>query len=184
MNSSQKRLAVFCGSRVGNNPAYALAAKQLAAVMVSEGFDLVYGGGKIGLMGIVADEVLMLGGKVYGVIPSKLQSMEVGHDGLTELHIVDTMHERKAMMAQMSDGFIAMAGGIGTLEEIIEVFTWQQIGYHDKPCAFLNTLNYYDPLFGLLQQMVKQNFLDQDQYKRLIIEHTAESLIKNLSTSL
>lgn len=181
--SGRKRLAVFCGSRTGNHPAYANAARQLAAAMAAANCDLVYGGGRVGLMGVLADELLHLGGQAYGVIPEKLHDMEVAHRALTELYVVDTMHERKAMMAQMADGFIAMAGGIGTLEEIIEVFTWQQIGYHSKPCAFLNTNSYYSPLLEMINCMVKENFLDQSQFDKLIVEQEVGGLMEKMSSS-
>ena len=131
-------------------------------------------------MGVLADEILRLGGNAYGVIPEKLHDMEVAHQGLTELHIVESMHDRKAMMARMADGFIAMPGGIGTLEEIIEIFTWQQIGYHQKPCAFLNTSSYYDSLLKMIEHMVTENFLDQNQYDKLIVDHHASTLLEGI----
>jgi uncharacterized protein (TIGR00730 family) len=184
LEQQKKRIAVFCGSRLGNDPKYIEAGKLLALAMVENNYDLVYGGGKIGLMGVIADEVLLLGGKVYGVIPEKLQSLEVGHHGITELHIVASMHERKAMMAEMSDAFIAMSGGIGTLEEIIEVFTWKQIGYHNKPCSFLDTDNYFLPLFEMLQKMISTGFLDQKHLTNLIIEHQPEILIAKINADL
>ncbi len=175
-----RKLAVFCGSRTGNEPVFSEAGKILAAYMVSKNIDLVYGGGKVGLMGVIADEILRLGGKVYGVIPEKLMKMEVGHTGITNLQVVDTMHERKARMANMADAFLAIPGGIGTLEEIIEVFTWQQIGYHNKPCGFLNTNNYYDHLFAFFNQMVNKDFLTVDHKNKLIVEDDAKTIIDRL----
>lgn len=173
-----KRITVFCGSNYGAKSEYAQAAEQLAKLMVDANIGLVYGGGNIGLMGHIADEVLRLGGEVIGVIPKKLQEREVAHNGLTQLHVVDTMHERKALMANLCDGFIAMPGGIGTLEEIIEVFTWLQLEYHHKPCALLNVDGYYDKLDDFLQHMVSSNFLSEDTRKKLIIEENPERLLK------
>lgn len=175
-----KKIAVFCGSRTGNIAHYTNAAIALAEEMVRSKIDLVYGGGKVGLMGIIADEVMKLGGKVYGIIPEKLMQMEVGHSGITELQIVGTMHERKARMAEMADAFIALPGGIGTLEEIIEVFTWQQIGYHDKPCAFLNTNNYYTTLFKFIDSMVEEGFLSSEQKERLVIDDSPQEILKKI----
>lgn len=175
-----KKLAVFCGSKTGNSPAYTSAARQLGVLMTERNIDLVYGGGKVGLMGVIADEIMNKGGNVYGIIPEKLVQMEVGHSGITELKVVDTMHERKAQMAQMADGFIAMPGGIGTLEEIIEVFTWQQIGYHEKPCAFLNTDNYYSDLFSFIQNMVDKEFLSEEHRSKLIVNSSPESLLEQM----
>ncbi|MEO9474914.1 MAG: TIGR00730 family Rossman fold protein [Cyclobacteriaceae bacterium] len=175
-----KKIAVFCGSKTGNSPAYTSAAKQLGALMTERNIDLVYGGGNVGLMGIIADEIMSKGGNVYGIIPEKLMQMEVGHPGITELKVVNTMHERKAQMAHMADGFIAMPGGIGTLEEIIEVFTWQQIGYHDKPCAFLNTNNYYDDLFSFIQNMVDKEFLSEEHRNKLISNSNPALLLEQM----
>jgi uncharacterized protein (TIGR00730 family) len=155
----QKSIAIFCGSSSGNDPVYVEAAKAMGRAIVEQNIRLVYGAGSVGLMGEVADEVLRLGGNVLGVIPQFLVDMEVGHTGLTELIITDTMHERKLAMAEASDGFIAMPGGIGTLEEIIEVFTWTQLGLHDKHCGLFNINGYYDHLVGLLDHMVGQRFL-------------------------
>ena len=141
-----KSLCIYCGSSPGSSPLYAEAARSLAQHMVSENIALVYGGGNVGLMGIIADEVIRLGGVATGVIPTALLEKELGHKGLTKLHIVKDMHERKAMMAELSDGFIAMPGGIGTLEELFEVFTWAQLGFHQKPIGLLNVANFYDGL--------------------------------------
>ncbi len=173
-----KRITVFCGSNFGNKTAYAEAASQLAELMVANHIGLVYGGGNIGLMGHIADEVLRLGGEAIGVIPKKLQEREVAHEGLTQLHVVDTMHQRKALMADLCDGFIAMPGGIGTLEEIVEVFTWLQLGYHHKPCALLNTDGYYNKLDSFLQFMVESNFLQEETQQRLIIGNTPAEVLK------
>lgn len=172
-----KRITVFCGSNYGTNPAYAKAAEQLAQGMVANNIGLVYGGGNIGLMGHIADEVLRLGGEVIGVIPRKLQEREVAHTGLTQLHVVETMHERKALMANLCDGFIAMPGGIGTLEEIIEVFTWLQLEYHHKPCALLNVDGYYNKLDEFLQHMVEHKFLAENTRQSMIVESSPDKLL-------
>jgi uncharacterized protein (TIGR00730 family) len=175
-----KRITVFCGSNYGNNPAYAKAAEELAALMVQNNIGLVYGGGNIGLMGHIADEVMRLGGEAIGVIPRKLMEREVGHLGLTKIHIVETMHERKALMADLCDGFIAMPGGIGTLEEIIEVFTWLQLEYHHKPCALLNVDGYYDRLSEFLDFMVTSNFLNGQTRANMLIDKTAGGLLSQM----
>jgi uncharacterized protein (TIGR00730 family) len=154
-----KAICVYCGSSAGALPVYADLARRLAAELVERDLALVYGGGNVGLMGIIADEVLRLGGKVTGVIPSALMSKEVGHRGLTELFIVKDMHERKAMMAKLSDGFIAMPGGLGTLEELFEVLTWGQLGWHEKPVALLNVNGFYDGMLDFLQHVVREGFL-------------------------
>ncbi len=161
-----KFLCVYCGSSDGTSPIYASTARQLAKDMVSDNISLVYGGGNVGLMGIIADEVLRLGGEVTGVIPKALLDKECGHLGLTRLHIVKDMHERKAMMAQLSDGFIAMPGGIGTLEELFETLTWSQLGFHDKPVGLLNVDGFYDGLIKFIAHLVTQGFLKSEQASR------------------
>jgi len=164
-------IAIFCGSSSGADPVYVAAAKAMAAAIVERDLRLVYGAGSVGLMGTVADEVLRLGGRVLGVIPQFLVDMEVGHTGLTELIVTETMHERKLAMADAADGFIAMPGGIGTLEEIIEVFTWTQLGIHQKHCGLYNTKGYYDHLSALLGHMVGERFL-KDAHANLM--HTGD----------
>jgi uncharacterized protein (TIGR00730 family) len=154
-----KSLCVYCGSSSGASEAYALGARELAAEMVRRDVALVYGGGNVGLMGIIADEVMRLGGRATGVIPQALMKREVGHHGLTELHVVKDMHERKALMAELADGFIAMPGGFGTLEELFEVTTWSQLGLHSKPIGLLNTDGFYDGLIGFRDHMVRQAFV-------------------------
>ncbi|AEK61713.1 Lysine decarboxylase family [Collimonas fungivorans Ter331] len=172
-----KSLCVYCGSSPGATPVYAEAARGLAQAMVEQDIALVYGGGNVGLMGIIADEVLRLGGRATGVIPQALLQKELGHKGLTQLHIVKDMHERKAMMADLSDGFIAMPGGVGTLEELFEVFTWAQLGFHQKPIGLLNVDGFYDGLLQFIQHMVSQRFLKGEQAEILIAEaHAAELL--------
>lgn len=150
--------------------------------MVDSNISLVYGGGKVGLMGVIADEVLRLGGEATGVIPKALMDKEVGHSGLTRLHIVKDMHERKAMMADLSDGFIAMPGGIGTLEELFEVFTWSQLGLHDKPIGLLNVDGFYDGLTAFLQHVVDEKFLKAEQASLLIHESDPTVLVARLKS--
>ena len=178
-----KRIAVFCGSNFGTDPEFGEASDHLARVMVDKNIGLVYGGGSGGLMGRIADEVLRLGGEAIGVIPHKLIKKEIAHNRLTELFVVETMHERKAKMAELSDGFVAMAGGIGTLEEIVEVFTWSQLEYHNKPCAFLNTNGYYDTLLRFLDEMVLKKFLNPIQKEKLIVDTNPSALLEKMLLS-
>ncbi|UES39871.1 TIGR00730 family Rossman fold protein [Roseibium aggregatum] len=156
-----KSICVFCGSSYGALEAYADIARDTGRAIAEQGYTLVYGGAKVGLMGTVADAALEAGGKVIGVLPRSLQDKEIGHEGLSELHLVDSMHERKAMMADLSDAFIALPGGVGTLEEIFEVWTWGQLGYHKKPCGFLNAEGYYDHLIAFLDHQTDQGFTKQ-----------------------
>lgn len=178
--TQMKSLCVYCGASIGTAPAYADAARALAKSMVSRDIALIYGGGKVGLMGVIADEVMRQGGAATGVIPQALMDKEVGHRGLTQLHVVRDMHERKAMMAKLADGFIAMPGGIGTLEELFEVFTWSQLGFHDKPIGLLNVDGFYDGLIGFLRHVVKEGFLRTEQASLLIHEQNAETLVEQL----
>lgn len=175
-----KKIAVYCGSKIGNDPEYSKAAVTLGEKLVEQGIELVYGGGAIGLMGVIADSILEKGGRVTGVIPEKLYEMEVAHMGLTELYRVKTMHERKALMADLSDGFIAMPGGIGTLEELTEVMTWAQIGYHTKPCALLNVVGYYDHFISFFDEMESKGFLYLPIHEQLIIESEVEVLMERM----
>jgi len=156
-----RRVCVFCGSNPGIRPEYADAARGLAAALVARGLELVYGGGNVGLMGIVADAVMTAGGTVTGIIPEALMRMEAGHRDVTQLHVVGSMHERKAMMAEMSDAFIALPGGIGTLEEVFEVWTWGQLGLHAKPAGFLDVGGFYRHLHAFLDHMTAEGFLKQ-----------------------
>jgi uncharacterized protein (TIGR00730 family) len=157
-------VCVYCGSRHGEQAIYTAAAQALGAAIGQQGWQLVYGGGKVGLMGEVADATLAAGGRVVGVIPESLKRAEVGHLGLHELHVVPTMHVRKQMMAERADAFIALPGGIGTLEELYEVWTWRQLGYHDQPIGLLNIGGYYDHLLRFMQHSVEQGFLSAPQH--------------------
>ena len=156
-----KRICVYCGSSSGKKPAYSQAAVNLALALCERDIGLVYGGGAIGVMGTVADAMLAAGGEVIGVIPKALAVKELAHDHLSELHVVASMHERKAMMADLADGFIALPGGWGTLEEIFEILTWAQLGFHDKPCGLLNIEGYYDGLIGFLENSFEQQFVSE-----------------------
>jgi uncharacterized protein (TIGR00730 family) len=159
MSREMKRICVYLGSNPGNNPAYVAAAKTLGRELASRGIGLVYGGSSTGLMGRLADACLAEGGEVFGVIPKRLVEKEIAHQGLTESHVVNSMHERKQLMADFSDGFITLPGGIGTLEEFFEVLTWNQIGYHAKPCGLLDVNGYYARLAEHLDRMVDEGFL-------------------------
>jgi uncharacterized protein (TIGR00730 family) len=154
-----RRVCVYAGSNPGSDPAYADAARALARLLAERRIGLVFGGSNVGLMGILADTALAAGGEVIGVMPQALVDREIAHRGLTELRVVGSMHERKALMADLSDAFIAVPGGIGTLEELIEVYTWSQLGIHDKPCGVLNVRGYYDGLAAFLDHAVEEGFL-------------------------
>ncbi len=181
MSKSLHRICVYCGSNNGSKIAYRKAAVQLAAAMVQEGITLVYGGGNVGLMGILADSVLAAGGTVIGVIPQALVDKEVAHRGVTDLRVVGSMHERKALMADLSDAVIALPGGLGTLEEFCEAATWTQLGFHDKPCGILNIEGYYDGLLAMLDHAVKENFVRAEHRRIIISETDPETLIKKLA---
>lgn len=162
MNSTRthfRRVAVYCGSSGGVGTHYLDAARAAGAFLAERGIDLVYGGGRVGMMGAVAEGALMKGGKVYGVIPEKLKARELAHEGLTELFIVDSMHARKTMMASMADAFVALPGGWGTLEEVFEVVTWSQLNYHKKPVGLLNVRGYYDHLVAFLDHAMTEGFI-------------------------
>ncbi len=171
------KVAVYCGSRSGNEPLYAEKAKELGEFFGNNGIDLVFGGGHVGLMGIIADAVLASGGKVYGVIPEHLRDRELAHTGLTELFVVKDMHERKAKMAELADGFVALPGGIGTLEEIFEVWTWAQLGVHQKPCAFYNVNGFYNPLLEMVRTMVATGFVSQQYLDMIVLAQTPTDLV-------
>jgi uncharacterized protein (TIGR00730 family) len=162
-----KTICVYCGSNAGNKPLYAERARALGTRIAQQGLQLVYGGGNVGLMGIVADAVLEAGGEVIGVIPEQLVQWEVAHQGVTRLEIVANMHERKARMFDLADGFVALPGGFGTLDEMFEMLTWRQLGLGDKPCAFLDVDGFYSPLMRMLDRMVEERFLHADQRRDL-----------------
>jgi uncharacterized protein (TIGR00730 family) len=172
-----KAVCVYCGSSFGTDPVYLEATRALARTFASQGIGVVYGGASVGLMGALADATLAAGGEVVGVIPQQLVDREIAHKGLTELHVVSTMHERKALMAQLSDAFVALPGGIGTLEELIEVFTWSQLGLHTKPLGVLNVNGYYDRLGAFLDHAVEQGFQPAEQRAKLVMATDPEALL-------
>jgi uncharacterized protein (TIGR00730 family) len=173
-----KSLCVYCGANGGATPRYAEAARALARGMVEHNLSLVYGGGKVGLMGVIADEVLRLGGEVTGVIPTALVEREVGHTGLTRQFVVKDMHERKAMMAQLSDGFIAMPGGMGTMEELFEMLTWSQLGIHSKRVGLLNVDGFYDSLVGFIGHATEQGFIRPQHAAMMMVESEPGALLQ------
>jgi uncharacterized protein (TIGR00730 family) len=171
------RLCVFCGSSAGHDPVYLEAARLLGETLAQRGIELVYGGASVGLMGAVADAVLANGGRVTGVMPQALADKEIAHAGLSDLRVVGSMHERKAMMAELSDGFIALPGGLGTFEELFEVWTWAQLGYHKKPCALLNVAGFYDKLAGFLDDVVERGFVKPIHRAMLIVQDEPTALV-------
>lgn len=175
-----KSLCVFCGSSPGVDPIHGAAARALGDALGRAGIDLVYGGGHVGLMGMVADAVLAAGGRVTGVIPKALADLEVAHQGLTELHIVRSMHERKALMADLSDGFIALSGGIGTFEELFEIWTWGQLGDHRKPVALLNIAGFYDKLISFVDDVVAAGFLRAAHREMLMVGADPQALVARM----
>jgi len=182
MENLKGKICVFTGSRHGARTDYADAAKQLGRVLAERSYGLVYGGGNVGLMTVIADAVLDLNGHVTGVIPDSLVSKEVAHQGLTDLRVVQSMHERKALMAELSDGFIAMPGGIGTMEEFFEVLSWAQLGIHEKPCGLLNVAGYYDPLIQFLDRAVADDFIKPKHRALLIVESEPAKLLDRFAT--
>ena len=172
-----KNICVYCGSNPGRLPEYRDAARLLGYEMAGRGLGLVYGGASIGVMGAVADAVLERGGQAVGVIPYSLATKEVSHDGLDELIVVDSMHERKAKMAELSDGFIALPGGWGTIEEIFEMLTWAQLGFHEKPCGLLNVAAYYDPLFAFLENAIEQQFVKEAYRPMIMMDEVPAALL-------
>lgn len=167
-----RRLCVFCGSSTGNNPVYAETAREFGRLLVAHGLGLVFGGGHIGLMGVVADAVLAAGGEAIGVIPRSLMARELGHGSLTELHVVETMHQRKALMADLSDAFVALPGGYGTLDETFEILTWAQLGIHQKPVVLLNVAGYFDPLLAWIKHAASEGFLKSKHVALLAVAST------------
>jgi len=175
------RICVFAGSSTGARPEYLDAARELGSTLVSRGIGVVYGGAKVGLMGALADAALAGGGHVTGVIPSALVAKEIAHQGLSDLRIVSSMHERKATMAELSDGFIALPGGVGTLEELFEVITWGQLGLHRKPCGLLNVCRYYDPLLAFLDHSVAEGFVRQAHAAMLQASPSIDELLDRMA---
>jgi uncharacterized protein (TIGR00730 family) len=176
------RICIFCGSFSGVRREYADAAVATAEALVRRGLALVYGGGRVGLMGIIADEVLRLGGHAIGVIPYALREREVGHRGLSELHVVDTMHQRKAKMADLADGFIALPGGLGTIEEIFEIWTWAQLGMHRKPCGFLDVGGYYARLADFLDHAVREGFIRPEMRSAAMFDDDIDALLDRFAS--
>lgn len=175
--NGRMRLCIFCGSAQGRDPAYARATVALATALAQRGIDIVFGGGNVGLMGVLADAALAAGGRVTGVIPRGLVARELAHQHLTQLHIVDSMHERKAMMAELADGFVALPGGFGTLEEFCEVVTWAQLGIHRKPCGLLNVEGYYDGLLAFLAHALHEAFLQPTHFEIVVSSDDPGDLI-------
>ncbi len=176
------RVCVFCGSANGTREVYAEAARALARGLVRRGIGVVYGGGSVGLMGVLADAVLAAGGEVIGVIPRGLASRELAHAGLTRMHVVESMHERKALMASLSDGFVALPGGLGTLEETLEVLTWSQLGIHRKPVGLLNVARYWDELIRLLSHAAAEGFVRREYLGLLLFDDTADGLLDAMAS--
>jgi uncharacterized protein (TIGR00730 family) len=176
-----RRVCVFCGSKHGARPQYTEAAGAMAAAMVEAGIDLVYGGGRVGLMGVVADAVLEAGGDVIGVIPEHMSGREIAHHGLTDLRIVGSMHERKALMYSLSDGFVALPGGLGTLEELFEITTWSQLGLHAKPTGLLDVEGFYSPLVGFLDRLVTEGFVNQRHRSLLRVADDPVTILERLA---
>lgn len=177
-----KKIAVFCGSSLGDNPEFKKVAALLGEALAEKEMKLIYGGAKVGIMGTIADSALEKGAEVIGVMPHSLHEREIFHEGLTELHIVDTMHERKQMMMDLADGFIVFPGGVGTMEEFFEVFTWNMIGVLNKPCILFNTIGYYDLLIQFFDEMTKQGFLQPQIRQQLIVVNTVEEIFENINS--
>jgi uncharacterized protein (TIGR00730 family) len=177
-----KRVCVFCGSSVGNHRDYVDYAEALGRLLAAKQIGLVYGGGNVGLMGVIADAAIAAGGEVIGVIPQSLKDREIAHTGVRDLRVVDSMHTRKAIMADLSDAFIAMPGGVGTFEEIFEAITWTQLGVHRKPCGFLNVAGFYSPLVAFIDQAVSEGFIKPIHRQMLVVDDNPERLIETLAT--
>ena len=176
-----KNICVYCGSASGTNPEYVEAARRIGTIMARRGLGLVYGGGRVGLMGVVADAVLGGGGRVVGVIPEALATKEVAHDGLTELHVVADMHERKALMARRADAFLTLPGGIGTFEEFFETLSWAALKLHHKPMGVLNIAGYFDPLLALLDHAVAERFVRREFLDLLVVSADPEGIVEELA---
>lgn len=176
------RICVFCGSNNGNRPEFSAAAGEVARALVSRGYGVVYGGGAVGLMGVLADAVLDAGGEIIGVIPEGLARKEVAHAGVTDMRVVHTMHERKALMSDLADGFLALPGGLGTLDEFFEICTWAQLGIHTKPCGMYNVHGYFDALIAFLDQIVGHRFLSPGHRRIIMVEASAAALLDRFET--
>ena len=177
-----RAVCVFCGSSAGRDPAFRLSATAAGTAIAQAGLSVVYGGGKVGLMGALADGALAAGGRAIGVIPRSLVEREIGHAGLSELHVVETMQERKTKMADLADAFIALPGGAGTLDEFFEQWTWAQLGIHSKPCGLLNVKGYFGPLISTIERIVQEGFMAESYSKMLVIEASIEPMLRRFST--
>lgn len=177
-----RSICIYCGSNPGRRAAYAHNAEELAKALISRNLQLVYGGASVGIMGLIANTMLEMGGQVVGVIPDALVRKEVAHANLTELHVTQSMHERKTLMAELADGFIAMPGGIGTLEEIFEVWTWGQLGFHNKPCGLLNVEGYFDSLIKFLDNTVTEEFVQQPHRSMLLVDSNPTALLDKFAS--
>lgn len=175
------KIAIYCGSSTGHSPHFVESTKALGKYLAKNGIDIVYGGGNVGLMGVIADSALAAGGRVYGVIPQDLKNKEIAHPNLTDLKVVEDMHQRKAAMANMADAFVALPGGPGTLEEIFESWTWAQLGHHAKPCAFYNMNGFYDSLKAMIDTMCTSGFIKEEYANMLIHVDTPEELLSSIS---
>lgn len=175
-----ERLCIFCGSSAGADPVYRAIAEELGRILAAKNIAIVYGGGNVGLMGALADSALAAGGEVIGVIPEHLMAREVGHKGLTKLHVVKSMHERKALMADLSDAFLALPGGFGTFEEFCEVLTWSQLGLHQKPCALLNVNGYYTPLLQMFDHAVGERFLKPENRRIVLANSDVNEILREM----
>jgi len=180
---TMKSICVYCGSSIGSSPSLAAAARELGQALAAANLELIYGGGRVGLMGVLADAVLEAGGRVQGVIPQALADREVAHAGLTQLHVVDTMHQRKAMMAELSDGFIALPGGLGTFEELFEIWTWAQLGMHSKPIGLLNVASYFDLLLQFLDHATSQQLLKPVHRDLLLVSNRPDALLSQMRSA-
>ena len=179
-----RRLAVYCGSSIGSDPCFAETAEALGGEMAARDIGLVYGGGRLGLMGVVADSVLEAGGEAYGVIPQALIDLEVAHTGLTELHVVQTMHERKARMTDLTDAFVAIPGGIGTLDELFEAWSWNALGYHAKPFALLNVNGFWDGMIDFLDHVTVSGFMSPARRAQLLVGDSIGEVIEKLDAAI
>src|SRR5579871_707815 len=180
--TGMKAVCVFCGSNIGRNPAYVEAANSVGTALARSGLKLVYGGGKVGLMGAVADAVIAAGGQAEGVMPRALVEREIAHAGLSELHVVETMHQRKMMMSDLADAFVALPGGAGTLEEFFEQWTWALLGIHRKPCGLLNVAGYFAPLITMMQNIVAEGFIAERYVEMLAIETEIEPMLRRFAS--